>query len=83
MIKIIFLILGLLLGFLVGVLGTYSTYKAGTLVIDDTDPYSQPLLFVKLKDGPGSLKDKRFVFLEIENGIYMQGRDIINSFNER
>lgn len=65
-INIIFLVAGLITGFIFGVKGMYSTYYSGWLnVIKDTD--DGPYFYLEFEKHPTEVMKKKYVFLKLKD----------------
>lgn len=65
-VNIIFLIVGLITGFIAGVAGMYNTFDSGWLnVIKDTD--DGPYFYLEFKKHPTEVMKKGYVFLKLKD----------------
>lgn len=70
MIKILIFILGFIIGSLFIAAG-FVKKISGTLVIDKSDPFDDPMLFLELKKNVSFLEKNQYIMFEVEKRNYL------------
>lgn len=67
---VIWVILGIAIGFVAALLGMLRL-SVGTLNVDQSDPYDGPLLFLELSKPVNFVRSKKYVLVRVTNKNYI------------